>query len=274
MLTVISTTHRLVSHVLGRGDMKEVETPGEWLAYRGTVPNDDNSESCDALVVLTGNGSGVAGEATRWAVAEFNQQVLISFAYGSATNGVSKSANLTLATSCIKIEGAPISWQNGGQAPAIRTTARAYAAARKTVEHLGADFRAGDIISTSDFTRTIELKRWLNETFEVQAVDRDSYDIAEACIESRVGEFMIVRPVLDPINAVLPGFADRIGVRPRGLLVPRSVGYMIGHPSETRNTFRVIGHANTARRMVGRFVPRFLTEWNDIRSSSRNRNGT
>lgn len=274
MLTIISTTHRLVSHVLGKGDMKEVETPGEWLAYRGTIPNEDSSDSSEALVVLTGNASGVAGEATRWAAGEFDQQVLVSFAYGSATNGVSKPGNMTIATSCIKIEGAPISWHNGGQAPAIRTTPRAYAVARKTVERLGADFRAGDVVSTSDFTRTIELKRWLNETFDVQAVDRDSYDIAQACVDSHVGEFMIVRPVLDPINAVLPGFADRIGVRPRGLLVPRSLAYMMGNPSETRNTFKVIGHANTARRLVGRFVPQFLTEWNDMRSSLRKLNGT
>lgn len=274
MLTIISTTHRLVSHVLNNAAMQEVETPGEWLAYRGTIPHEDRSDSSEALVVLTGNTAGVARKATLWAAGEIDQQVLLSFGYGSATNGVSQHANLMLATSCIKIDGSPISWVPGGQAQAIRTTARAYAAARKTVEFHGTDYRAGDIVSTNDPARTIELKRWLNEAFNVQAVDRDSYDIAEACVESQVGEFMIIRPVLDPINAVLPGFANRLGQRPRGLLVPRSLAYVLGHPAETRSTFNLIGHANSARRAIGRFVPRFLAEWHDTRASIRNRNGT
>ena len=273
MITIIGTTQRLLSYVIGKADLSEVDTPGEWLAYRGTISHENPSETSEVSIVLTGNAPGVAAEATRWAAGEFDPQILLSFAYGSASNDVSLSAHLALVTSCIKIDGSPISWSEGDHAPPIRTSQRAYAVARKTVEHLGTDFRSGDIVSTLVPTSTVDLKRWLNDAFNVQAVDRDSYDIAEACAASSVQEFMIIRSVLDPVNALLPSFAPRMGIRPRGILWPRALAYVARHPSEMRSTFKLVGHADAGRRAIGKFVPRFLTEWSDLRTSVRNRNG-
>ena len=273
MITIIGTTQRLLSYVMGKASLSEVDTPGEWLAYRGTISHEDPSESSEALVVLTGNAPGIAAEATRWAAGEFDQQILLSFAYGSAANDVSLSAHLALVTSCIRVDGKPIRWSEGYHSPPIRTSQRAYAVARKTVEHLGTDFRAGDIVSTLVPTSTVDLKQWLNDAFGVQAVDRDAYDIAEACTASNIHEFMIIRSVLDPVNALLPSFAPRMGMRPRGFLWPRALAYVARHPSETRSTFKLVGHADAGRRVIGKFVPRFLTEWSDMRTSLRSRNG-
>ena len=247
--------------------MSEVDTPGNWLAYRGTVSHDVNDGESEALIVLTGTLPGVSVEAAEWAAKEFAPQLVLSFAYGSAANEVSSAADLTLATSCIKIEGDPISWSQSTHSPPIRTTAKAYAVARKTVEQLGTDYRSGGIVSTNALTGTVQMKEWLNESYGIQAIDRDSYGIAQACAQGNVYEFMIIRPILDAGHVALPNFARRLGQKPRGLLVPRMLGYLAGHPSETRRTFRLIGYANAGRRALGRFVPRFLSEWSELQSN-------
>lgn len=272
MITIIGTTHRLLSYVFGHAKMSEVDTPGTWLAYKGSVSHEGNDEESDASIILTGNAPGVSAEAAQWAVAEFEPQLLLSFAYGSAANEVSTVANLTLATSCIKIEGDPISWSESSPSTPIRTTANAYAVARKTVEQLGSDYRSGSIVSTNALTGTVQMKQWLNESYSIQAIDRDSYGIAQACTQGNVYEFMIIRPTLDPVDVPLPNFTRRLGQKPRGLLWPRVLAYLAGHPSETRSTFRLIGNANDGRRAIGRFVPRFLAEWSDLQSNGRSRN--
>lgn len=271
MITIIGTNHRLLSYVFGHAKMSVVDTPDSWLAYRGTISHEENDDESEASIVLTGNDPGVSVEAAKWAVAEFEPQLLLSFAYGSAANEVSTAANLTLATSCTKIEGDPISWSESSPSPPIRTTAKAYAVARKTVEQLGSDYRSGSIVSTNALTGTVQMKQWLNESYSIEAIDRDSYGIAKACAEGNVYEFMIVRPTLDPLHVALPNFARRLGQKPRGLLWPRVFAYLAGHPSDTRRTFRLIGNANAGRRALGRFVPRFLAEWSDLQSNGRGR---
>lgn len=267
MITIIGTTHRLLSYVFGYAKMSEVDTPGNWLAYRGTVSHDGNDGESEASIVLTGTVPGVSVEAAAWAVAEFEPQLVLSFAYGSAANDVSSVADLTLATSCIKIEGDPISWSKSSHSPPIRTTAKAYAVARKTVEQLGTDYRSGSIVSTNALTGTVQMKEWLNESYGIQAIDRDSYGIAETCAQGNVYEFMIIRPILDPLEVALPKFARRLGQKPRGLLVPRMLAYLAGHPRESRRAFRLVGYANAGRRALGRFVPRYLHEWSELQSN-------
>ena len=270
MITIIGTSQRLLSYVFSNARTNVVETPGEWIANAGTIRHADSDDSSEASIVLTGNDPLVSVEAARWAIAEFEPTLLLSFAYGSAANNMSMEADLALATGCTKISGTPISWSAGSQAREIRTTSRAYAVARKTVENLGTDYRAGGLASTSAATSTVDLKRWLNEAFGVQAIDRDSYDIAEACTQGGVADFMFVRAILDPVRVPLAPFASRLGQRPRGLVVPRAVAHMLGNPTQARRTIRLIKNANAGRRVIGRFVPRFLTEWSGLM----NANGT
>lgn len=265
MITILATTQRLLSYVIGRAQLAQVPTPGDWVALRGTVPHDDDGYS-DATVVLTGNTPGVSVTAARWAIGEFSPQLVLSFAYGSSANIVAMPGDLALATSCIKIAGEPVGWKSSTHSEPVQTTPRAYSVARKTVDLLGIDHRSGGVVSTELATRTVELKMWLHEAFGIETVDRDSYDIATECVAGEVPEFMMVRPILDPVRVVLPRYARNFGVRPRGLVWPRMLAYLLRRPTETLGALALVRNANRGRRVLGEFLPRFLNEWS--RSSS------
>lgn len=260
MITIVSTTQRLLSYVIGRSQLAQVPTPGDWVALRGTVPHDDDGYS-QVAVVLTGNTPGVSVEAARWAIREFTPELVLSVAYGSAANIVAMPGDLALATSCIKIDGPPVGWDRTSHSELVQTSPRAYSVARKTVGLLGIDHRSGGIVSTELVTRTVELKMWLNEAFGIETVDRDSYDIATECFAGGVPEFMVVRPILDPVRLVLPRYARNFGLRPRSLVWPRMLAYLLRHPTETCGALELVRNANLGRRHLGDFLPRFLNEW-------------
>lgn len=260
MIAIISTTQRLLSYVIGRAQLEQVDTPGDWVGLKGTVPHDDEGYS-HAGVVLTGNTPGVSVAAARWAIQEFAPELVLSFAHGSSANIAAMPGDLALATSCIKIAGEPVGWDRSTHSEPIQTTTRAYSVARKTVELLGIDHRSGGMVSTELVTRTVALKMWLHEAFEIETVDRDSYDIAQECIAADVPEFMMVRTILDPVHVVLPRYARNFGLRPRGLVWPRMLAYLLRNPTETCGALELVRNANRSRRILGEFLPRFLNEW-------------
>ncbi|HEX78502.1 MAG TPA: hypothetical protein G4O03_08895 [Dehalococcoidia bacterium] len=225
---------------------------GDYLLHEGTYLGKE------LLLVQTGMGRRRATEAAELVVARFQPALILSTGYAGALDGCLGAGNIFIYSSIYGITG-ELPRPEATLSPALSPQQHLVSLAMAILSQAGMAFSCGAGITATRVAPDPATKRWLGQLSSAQAVDMESYWIAQVALQAGI-PCLVARAISDTLEQDLSPmlrFAKIDGTWNKGQAalyflvrpwqVPKAVGY-------SRNVRR-------ARRQLTRFLKSLIGAW-------------
>ncbi len=214
-------------------------------------------------ILLTGAGRDQTERAMTWLLESERPDSILSLGFAGACSANLDVGDLVLATQLHHIEGSPFDWDPDSldrspgipEAPGTPGTEGPHGElvadsdmleqARAAVEMNGIDFMPSPTLTVNSLVRTAGLAAWLGQTYNVSAVDRESYWVAAAAAAAGV-PCLSVRAIAYTVNETLPQVASRLPDTPSGGRFGPVLRHGVRHPRELWRQLRALRTARNA----------------------------
>ena len=199
--------------------------------------------------IRAGRTESVVSELTR----EHGVTEILALGYAGAASPGLRTGDLVLGAETCLVDDSGVSESGPGTTtldPAL------LARAESALSRSGVRYQIGKIGTVSRVVTEPDVKRQLGESLGVQALDMETYHVAEAVSRYRL-PFLAVRAILDPVEMRLPEGLDTLHEEGR-VSVARGLGYVVSHPSEVWRLSGLGLKARAADRALNEFIRSFL----------------
>ncbi len=267
MIAIIGTRHRLLTQIIKRSDLREVNTIEDFVAYRGDVPHTGGSDSTECVIVLSGTGPERSVKAVKWLIDGFAPKLVVSAGYSGCVSEDSVPGEVLVASRCALLEGPPVQW-TVRDSETFELADGATGVARRAVEAGGLDYQIGPMVTIESVVRTVEMKKWLWENFAAHAIDREAHHIAKVCNSHPDIQLLIARCGIDAGGLVSRFLVERVSKNPKAGVVLPAVLHLGAHPTHLTDLRQLLRNSNMGREAMTSFIHLFLREWAADRSSN------
>ena len=273
MIAIIGTRHRLLTQIIKRSELREVDSIEDFVAYRGDVPHAGGSDSTECVIVLSGTGPERSVKAAKWLFDEFAPELVISAGYSGGVSEDSVPGEVLVASRCALLEGPPVQW-TVRDSETFKLPDGARGVARRAVEAGGLDYQIGPMVTIESVVRTVEMKKWLWENFDAHAIDREAHHIAKVCDSLSDIELLVVRCGIDAGGLVSRFLVERINESPKAGVALPALLHLGAHPTHLTDLRQLSRNSNMGREAMTSFIHLFLRERAADRSSNSNGSAT
>lgn len=259
MLAIVAARREELAAVLRLRAWRQRRAPEGALAYQRR----DHAVSA----LLTGAGRDQTERAMAWLLESQRPDSILALGFAGACTANLDIGDMVLATRLHHIEGNPFDWDSDSldQTPADTLSDPSsrqgehgelfpdpdmLEQARAAVEMNGIDFMPSPILTVNSLVRTSGLATWLGETYNVSAVDRESYWVAAAAAEAGV-PCLSVRAIAYTVDQTLPRAASDLPDTPSGGRIGPVLRHGVRHP---RSLWRHVRALRTAQAAVANFT--------------------
>lgn len=157
----------------------------------------------DIVLAETGIGPKKAEEAARFVLGEFEIEKALSIGFGGGVQAHLKAGDIVLADRILSAEGAT-GFVEGVKRSVQEITVppdRISTAARR-LAGMGIPFRPGGILTVARAVEAVEEKKWIGETYCVEAVEMETFAIAREMAEKGI-PLSALRAISDTVEDTL-----------------------------------------------------------------------
>ena len=263
MLLILAALQEEVSGILRAGNASEIPTSRDFRAYSGKF--DQGSPDAEFTAVITGTGPHRATEAADWAIHNVADPVLLVVGFAGGTNPSLGRGDLVVPTSISSIEGSPITWESQGMAKTLNPDPVMTTAARITAEVAGIDSATGLLVSLPSIARTANMKSWIGNRLNAEAVDLESHAVCSVASEAGV-PFLVARTVVDAIDFDLPQLVTDIPGGSSDRRVWPAIRYVARRPWQLPAMMDLRDAARAARTNLTGFCREFTNQIHGVKS--------
>ena len=261
MLLIFAALQEEASGILRAGNAREVPTPDGFQAYSGEF-NHERTAS-EFTVVVSGVGPDRAVEASKWAIENVSDPMVVVTGFAGGTSRELGKGDLVIPATVSSIEGSPITWESRGISRTLTPDADMMTCARIVVETTGVDSTSGLLVSLPSIARTANMKSWIGDRLGAAAVDLESHVVCSVAAEAGV-PFLVVRSVVDAVDFDLPQLVTEI---PGGSSDRRfwpAIRYVARRPWQLPTMFDLYEAARAARANLTGFCREFSSRMDDM----------
>lgn len=247
MLAVVADLQRDIGGFLKIGRFSESDREGNLRFY--------TSRSIPHVVAAAGGFSGdEAAQSAGALISRFRPKFLVSAGFASSVKTCLPIGGIVVCERISAVDGPAYSWR-ASDALKIETDPSVVDRIRREMSDSDVEFEVDGCLTLPESIVRSPMKEWLGRTFDVAAVDLDSYWVADALRETRL-PCIPVRVVMDTVEQDL---SPRVSETMRYTLarrIIRSSAYSIGNPIRIFEVVRSAAQVRAARKSLSWFLYR------------------
>ncbi len=247
MMAVVADLRQDIAGFLKIGHFSEASREGDLRFY--------TSRSIPSVVASTGEFcQDKAAQSVGALISRFNPSIIVSAGFASAARPNLPTGEIVVCDRVMAVEGPAYTWRNADRLE-IETNPSIIDDIQRQMSVEDVQYQVGACVTLSQSVINSPMKEWLGSSFDVSAIDMESYWVADAVTRMRL-------PCL-PVKVV----TDTLGQKGSPLLIEtrkyaparrmlRSAGYIVGNPVRIVEVARLSAQVGHARKSLSQFLYR------------------
>ncbi len=261
MLLILAALQEEVSGILRAGNAREIPTPDGFQAFSGEFNHDGTA--AEFTVVVSGVGPARAVEASKWAIDNVRDPMMVVTGFAGGTSPNLGKGDLVIPATVSTIEGSPITWESRGISGTLTPDADMMTCARIVVETTGLDSTSGLLVSLPSIARTANMKGWIGDRLGAAAVDLESHIECSIAAEAEI-PFLVARSIVDAVDFDLPQLVTDIPGGSSDRRIWPAIRYVARRPWQLPTMIDLHDATRTARVNLTRFCLEFSSRIDGI----------